>query len=272
MSVSFSFAVIMRSVETRGASPARMAAFNCSVNCSRRAMPRILQQMRPLYIGMSDAAAALGRNFPTAWRRRCDGKKFPIWCRHGKRGRNHRSPGRRGGGGAAAGRRHRGGAQMAAEPRLSGPALAGADPGDRLSAAMPSPAPAGPTRHRRSRGPPCRTPPSPAGGRHRRPRAGATAAVFWGRGFGAHTAEPPVGEVCFNTGMTGYQETLTDPSYAGQIITFTFPHIGNVGVNPEDMEATQHRRARPGGEAGHHRAEQLAGGRSICRPGCAPRA
>ena len=45
-------------------------------------------------------------------------------------------------------------------------------------------------------------------------------------------------EVCFNTGMTGYQETLTDPSYAGQIITFTFPHIGNVGANPEDIEAT----------------------------------
>ena len=74
---------------------------------------------------------------------------------------------------------------------------------------------------------------------------GATAAlvladgtVFWGRGFGAHTAEPaPVGEVCFNTGMTGYQETLTDPSYAGQIITFTFPHIGNVGTNGEDIEA-----------------------------------
>ena len=76
--------------------------------------------------------------------------------------------------------------------------------------------------------------------------AGATAAlvladgtVFWGRGFGAHTNDPaPVGEVCFNTGMTGYQETLTDPSYAGQIITFTFPHIGNVGANPEDVEAT----------------------------------
>jgi carbamoyl-phosphate synthase small subunit len=75
---------------------------------------------------------------------------------------------------------------------------------------------------------------------------GATAAlvlgdgsVFWGRGFGAHTAMPaPVGEVCFNTGMTGYQETLTDPSYAGQIITFTFPHIGNVGANLEDIEAT----------------------------------
>src|SRR3954453_2582846 len=75
--------------------------------------------------------------------------------------------------------------------------------------------------------------------------AGATAVlvladggVFWGRGFGAHTAAPaPVGEVCFNTGMTGYQETLTDPSYAGQIITFTFPHIGNVGANQEDTEA-----------------------------------
>ncbi len=64
-------------------------------------------------------------------------------------------------------------------------------------------------------------------------------AVFWGRGFGAHTPSPaPVGEVCFNTGMTGYQETLTDPSYAGQIITFTFPHIGNVGTNAEDIEAT----------------------------------
>lgn len=66
----------------------------------------------------------------------------------------------------------------------------------------------------------------------------ADGAVFWGRGFGAHTgAEPPVGEICFNTGMTGYQETLTDPSYAGQIITFTFPHIGNVGTNAEDIEA-----------------------------------
>jgi carbamoyl-phosphate synthase small subunit len=66
----------------------------------------------------------------------------------------------------------------------------------------------------------------------------ADGAVFWGRGFGAHTGVPaPVGEVCFNTGMTGYQETLTDPSYAGQIITFTFPHIGNVGTNGEDIEA-----------------------------------
>jgi carbamoyl-phosphate synthase small subunit len=66
----------------------------------------------------------------------------------------------------------------------------------------------------------------------------ADGAVFWGRGFGAHSgATAPVGEVCFNTGMTGYQETMTDPSYAGQIITFTFPHIGNVGTNSEDNEA-----------------------------------
>jgi carbamoyl-phosphate synthase small subunit len=70
---------------------------------------------------------------------------------------------------------------------------------------------------------------------------GATAAlvltdgsVLWGRGIGASGAR--VGEVCFNTSMTGYQEILTDPSYAGQIITFTFPHVGNVGANPEDVE------------------------------------
>lgn len=48
-----------------------------------------------------------------------------------------------------------------------------------------------------------------------------------------------VGEICFNTGLTGYQEILTDPSYAGQIITFTFPHIGNVGTNDEDVESRQ---------------------------------
>lgn len=58
--------------------------------------------------------------------------------------------------------------------------------------------------------------------------------LFWGRGVGAKGAS--VGEVCFNTSMTGYQEIITDPSYAGQIITFTFPHIGNVGVNNEDIE------------------------------------
>ena len=59
--------------------------------------------------------------------------------------------------------------------------------------------------------------------------------VAWGRGFGAEGAA--VGEVCFNTAMTGYQEVMTDPSYAGQVVTFTFPHIGNVGVNDEDLES-----------------------------------
>ena len=59
--------------------------------------------------------------------------------------------------------------------------------------------------------------------------------VFTARAFGA--AGTTEGEVVFNTSMTGYQEILTDPSYAGQIITFTFPHIGNVGTNGEDMEA-----------------------------------
>ena len=59
--------------------------------------------------------------------------------------------------------------------------------------------------------------------------------VVWGRGFGA--VGSAVGEVCFNTAMTGYQEVLTDPSYAAQIVTFTFPHIGNVGVNEEDRES-----------------------------------
>ncbi|GGE77540.1 glutamine-hydrolyzing carbamoyl-phosphate synthase small subunit [Sphingomonas prati] len=59
--------------------------------------------------------------------------------------------------------------------------------------------------------------------------------TIWGRGFGAEGAA--VGEVCFNTAITGYQEVMTDPSYAGQIVTFTFPHIGNVGANMEDVEA-----------------------------------
>ena len=74
---------------------------------------------------------------------------------------------------------------------------------------------------------------------HRPPGASAAmvladGSVFWGKGFGAGAAT--VGEVCFNTSITGYQEILTDPSYAGQIITFTFPHIGNVGANDEDIE------------------------------------
>ncbi|UOR08088.1 glutamine-hydrolyzing carbamoyl-phosphate synthase small subunit [Qipengyuania flava] len=59
--------------------------------------------------------------------------------------------------------------------------------------------------------------------------------VIWGKGFGA--TGNAVGEVCFNTAMTGYQEVMTDPSYDSQIVTFTFPHIGNVGANEEDHES-----------------------------------
>src|SRR5262245_33544044 len=63
----------------------------------------------------------------------------------------------------------------------------------------------------------------------------ADGTVFEGHGFGAigHAA----GEVCFNTAMTGYEEILTDPSYAAQIVAFTFPHIGIVGTNSEDIES-----------------------------------
>ena len=63
----------------------------------------------------------------------------------------------------------------------------------------------------------------------------ADGSVAWGKGFGA--TGQAVGEVCFNTAMTGYQEVMTDPSYAAQIVTFTFPHIGNVGTNAEDVES-----------------------------------
>ena len=62
----------------------------------------------------------------------------------------------------------------------------------------------------------------------------ADGTVFWGHGVGLEN--DIVGEVCFNTSMTGYQEIITDPSYTGQIITFTFPHIGNVGTNLDDLE------------------------------------
>ncbi|MBL8660792.1 MAG: glutamine-hydrolyzing carbamoyl-phosphate synthase small subunit [Rhodospirillales bacterium] len=75
-----------------------------------------------------------------------------------------------------------------------------------------------------------------------RPPAGCNAALvledgatFWGQGIGATGVA--IGEICFNTSITGYQEIMTDPSYAGQIVTFTFPHIGNVGVNREDIES-----------------------------------
>ena len=95
------------------------------------------------------------------------------------------------------------------------------------TAKAPTKAPA-----KRARKPVAKTPKRPDG---------ATAALvledgttFWGAGIGA--VGESVGEVCFNTSMTGYQEILTDPSYAGQIINFTFPHIGNVGTNPEDVE------------------------------------
>src|SRR5437016_4191410 len=71
----------------------------------------------------------------------------------------------------------------------------------------------------------------------------ADGTVLEGFGFGA--SGHAVGEVCFNTAMTGYEEILTDPSYAGQIITFTFPHIGNVGTNEEDIE-TVNLAATPG--------------------------
>ncbi|MEZ5674561.1 carbamoyl-phosphate synthase small subunit [Thalassovita litoralis] len=62
----------------------------------------------------------------------------------------------------------------------------------------------------------------------------ADGSIFYGTGFGATGVAQA--ELCFNTAMTGYQEIMTDPSYAGQIVTFTFPHIGNVGVNPDDDE------------------------------------
>src|ERR1700690_616251 len=82
-------------------------------------------------------------------------------------------------------------------------------------------------------------------------------------GYGVGATGSAVGEVCFNTAMTGYEEILTDPSYAGQIITFTFPHIGVVGANEEDIE-TVNPAASAGalgaifhaeiGEASNHRA------------------
>ena len=61
--------------------------------------------------------------------------------------------------------------------------------------------------------------------------------ILWGHGIGA--LKSAIAELCFNTSQTGYQETLTDPSYAKQIITFTFPHIGIVGINDEDLESNK---------------------------------
>ena len=103
--------------------------------------------------------------------------------------------------------------------------------------------------------------PIPAG---RNPSATALLVLADGtvlEGIGLGAIGQAVGEVCFNTAMTGYQEILTDPSYAGQIITFTFPHIGNVGVNDEDIE-TVNLAATPGARGvilqhRHHRAVEL---------------
>jgi carbamoyl-phosphate synthase small subunit len=69
----------------------------------------------------------------------------------------------------------------------------------------------------------------------------ADGTVLRGRSFGHRGSV--VGEVVFNTGMTGYQEVITDPSYAGQLVTFTYPELGNTGVNPQDQEA-EHPHAR----------------------------
>ena len=83
----------------------------------------------------------------------------------------------------------------------------------------------------------------------------ADGTLFYGYGFGA--TGQTVAELCFNTAMTGYQEIMTDPSYAGQIVTFTFPHIGNTGVTDEDDE-TADPWQRHGGQMGPDRAIKLA--------------
>jgi carbamoyl-phosphate synthase small subunit len=83
--------------------------------------------------------------------------------------------------------------------------------------------------------------PQPLAARSQQPDGATGVIVFadgrtiWGKGFGAEGQV--VGELCFHTAMTGYQEIMTDPSFARQIIAFTFPHIGNVGANEEDVEA-----------------------------------
>ncbi len=87
-----------------------------------------------------------------------------------------------------------------------------------------------------------------SGGSWAEPKATALLVLADGtvlEGFGLGATGHAVGEVCFNTAMTGYEEILTDPSYAGQIITFTFPHVGNVGTNEEDIESVN-MAARPG--------------------------
>ena len=132
--------------------------------------------------------------------------------------------------------------RRAAAPRKAAAAAKAAARKPRKSAAKPSAKAPAKARAKPSPKPAKRAAAAPAAKAPRKPD-GATAALvledgttFWGAGVGA--TGTTVGEVCFNTSMTGYQEILTDPSYAGQIITFTFPHIGNVGTNPEDVETT----------------------------------
>ena len=84
----------------------------------------------------------------------------------------------------------------------------------------------------------------------------ADGTVFRGRSIGARGLS--AGEVVFNTAMTGYQEILTDPSYCRQIVTLTYPHIGNTGVNAEDEEAAKVPRRRPGGARPAGAAFELA--------------
>jgi hypothetical protein len=98
----------------------------------------------------------------------------------------------------------------------------------------------------------------------------ADGTLFYGHGFGATGMR--VAELCFNTAMTGYQEIMTDPSYAGQIVTFTFPHIGNVGVNPEDDETGRPGGRGHGGEMGPDGAVELARHRRPRRAGWSARA
>ena len=91
----------------------------------------------------------------------------------------------------------------------------------------------------------------------------ADGTVFRGISIGApgHT----VGEVVFNTAMTGYQEILTDPSYCRQIVTLTYPHIGNIGTNPEDAESGADLCRRSGDSRLALAVQQLARDRELCR-------
>ena len=85
--------------------------------------------------------------------------------------------------------------------------------------------------------------------------------MFRGRAIGA--LGHATGEVVFNTAMTGYQEILTDPSYAGQIVTLTYPHIGNIGVNAEDVESRRRLRRRASSSATCRGARRTGARRAI---------